>query len=247
MAAPAAAVARSNPVSPHAATPSNAPPSIVAPASLRAAEAVLHLKRDLIQSALTLLRSHTGYDMVPDSGKVVVFDSRLFVKDAFFGLQEVNMKGAPVWDSTARRYVGMITVTDFIDILRFYHADGKQMTSVSVAQAMDQQTIQDWAGMSPAATSHSLSVHRLIRVPLLFLVVCTSAEIKTGHVHQPSAVRVAGSAAAGCSQVDVRQARTSSVCSSRGSRKYCTLCSRFASTYPISFVRGNASVAPCSC
>ena len=58
--------------------------------------------------------------MIPASGKIVVFDCDLPVKHAFFGLLEHDVKCAPIWDSAKLDFVGMLTVSDFIDILRYF-------------------------------------------------------------------------------------------------------------------------------
>jgi 5'-AMP-activated protein kinase regulatory gamma subunit len=41
------------------------------------------------------------------------------------------MPAAPLWDSTARQFVGLMSVTDFIDILRHYHRRGIAMDELS--------------------------------------------------------------------------------------------------------------------
>ena len=59
-------------------------------------------------------RAHTharsAEDLIPASGKIVVFDYDLPVKYAFYGLLENNIKCAPVWDTTRSAWVGMLTV-----------------------------------------------------------------------------------------------------------------------------------------
>ena len=42
-----------------------------------------------------------------------------------------DMAAAPLWDSTARQFVGLMSVTDFIDILRHYHRRGIAMDELS--------------------------------------------------------------------------------------------------------------------
>ena len=32
----------------------------------------------------------------------------------------LDMQAAPLWDSSTRQFVGLLTVTDFIDVLRYY-------------------------------------------------------------------------------------------------------------------------------
>ncbi|GAM18631.1 hypothetical protein SAMD00019534_018060 [Acytostelium subglobosum LB1] len=67
------------------------------------------------------LKRHTCYDVIPISGKVVVLDTKLVVKSAFYALEENGIKSAPLWSSQLQEFTGMITVSDFIDILLFYY------------------------------------------------------------------------------------------------------------------------------
>lgn len=70
---------------------------------------------------LEFLRAHSCYDLIRDSGKVVVFDTSIPIQLAFYALLEHDMQAAPLWDSCRRKFVGLMTVVDFIDILRHYH------------------------------------------------------------------------------------------------------------------------------
>ena len=82
------------------------------------------------------------YDIIPVSAKLVAFDTQLAVKKAFFALLSNGMfeiscsnwipmilikfcltgvRAAPLWDSSRHSFVGMLTITDFILILRSYY------------------------------------------------------------------------------------------------------------------------------
>lgn len=61
---------------------------------------------------------HHSYDLIPTSAKLVVFDTQLLVKKAFFALVYNGVRAAPLWDSVKQRFVGMLTITDFIRILQ---------------------------------------------------------------------------------------------------------------------------------
>lgn len=90
------------------------------------------------------LKSHTCYELIPASGKIVVLDVSLDVKVAFRALTENNIKSAPLWDSEKEDYVGMITVSDFINILRhFYHT---QETDPSQIPIQEKYQIKHWRG-----------------------------------------------------------------------------------------------------
>ncbi|XP_041367495.1 5'-AMP-activated protein kinase subunit gamma-1-like isoform X3 [Gigantopelta aegis] len=67
------------------------------------------------------MRAHKCYDLIPMSGKLVIFDTQLNVKKAFFALVYNGVRAAPLWDSSKQDYVGMLTITDFINILKMYY------------------------------------------------------------------------------------------------------------------------------
>ncbi|XP_040581433.1 5'-AMP-activated protein kinase subunit gamma-1 [Lepeophtheirus salmonis] len=64
---------------------------------------------------------HKCYDLIPTSAKLVVFDTQILVKKAFFALVYNGVRAAPLWDSKKQKFVGMLTITDFIRILRMYY------------------------------------------------------------------------------------------------------------------------------
>jgi 5'-AMP-activated protein kinase regulatory gamma subunit len=43
-----------------------------------------------------------------------------------------DMQAAPLWDSVTCQFAGLLTVTDFIDILRHYKAAGKDVSALAV-------------------------------------------------------------------------------------------------------------------
>ncbi|KAM9486982.1 5'-AMP-activated protein kinase subunit gamma-3b isoform 1-T1 [Clarias gariepinus] len=64
---------------------------------------------------------HCCYDAIPTSSKLVIFDTTLQVKKAFFALVANGVRAAPLWDNKQQRFVGMLTITDFINILHRYY------------------------------------------------------------------------------------------------------------------------------
>ncbi|XP_031661999.1 5'-AMP-activated protein kinase subunit gamma-3b isoform X2 [Oncorhynchus kisutch] len=66
------------------------------------------------------MRNHCCYDAIPTSSKLVIFDTTLQVKKAFFALVANGVRAAPLWDNKLQCFVGMLTITDFINILHRY-------------------------------------------------------------------------------------------------------------------------------
>uniref|UniRef100_A0A671WKP6 Protein kinase, AMP-activated, gamma 3a non-catalytic subunit n=1 Tax=Sparus aurata TaxID=8175 RepID=A0A671WKP6_SPAAU len=70
---------------------------------------------------MNFMKSHCCYEAIPTSCKLVIFDTTLQVKKAFFALVANGLRAAPLWDSKLQRFVGMLTITDFINILHCYY------------------------------------------------------------------------------------------------------------------------------
>ncbi|XP_034145424.1 5'-AMP-activated protein kinase subunit gamma-3 isoform X1 [Esox lucius] len=80
---------------------------------------------------MKFMKSHCCYDAIPTSCKLVIFDTTLQVKKAFFALVANGLRAAPLWDSKKQRFVGMLTITDFINILhRYYRSPLVQMNEL---------------------------------------------------------------------------------------------------------------------
>lgn len=69
------------------------------------------------------LSQYKCYDLIPVSNKMIIFDKKLQVKKAFFALLQNGIRSAPVWDCEIQKFIGMVTITDFINILRMYYRD----------------------------------------------------------------------------------------------------------------------------
>lgn len=89
------------------------------------------------------LASTRAYDVMPDSGKVVVFDTSLPIGLAFFALVEHDTACAPLWDSVKGDYAGTLTTGDMCDIVRMFHAPTPTGASTTV-DALRQFTIAAW-------------------------------------------------------------------------------------------------------
>lgn len=64
------------------------------------------------------LHAHKAFELIPESGKVVVLDVDLSVRQAFHALYEQGIASAPLWDSEEKSIVGVISASDFIHALK---------------------------------------------------------------------------------------------------------------------------------
>jgi len=95
-----------------------------------------------INSFGDFMRLHDCYDLIPNSSKIVIFDTRLPVKKAFFALVANGLRAAPLWNSDQQRFVGMLTISDFISILQtYYRSPSKRM------HELEDHLIETWRNL----------------------------------------------------------------------------------------------------
>ncbi|GIL65126.1 hypothetical protein Vafri_18936 [Volvox africanus] len=110
---------------------------------------------------LDFLHSHTAYELIPESGKVVILDLDLPVRQAFHALHEQGTASAPLWDAVDRCIPGVISASDFISILRrLRHSVSSGANPMSEAE-MDAHTIR---GLREEAAAEGREPKRLVYV-----------------------------------------------------------------------------------
>ncbi|XP_029810241.1 5'-AMP-activated protein kinase subunit gamma-2 [Suricata suricatta] len=127
---------------------------------------------------MRFMKSHKCYDIVPTSSKLVVFDTTLQVKKAFFALVANGVRAAPLWESKQQSFVGMLTITDFINILhRYYKSPMVQIYELEEHKIETwrelylQETFKPLVNISPDASLYdavySLIKNKIHRLPVI--------------------------------------------------------------------------------
>uniref|UniRef100_A0A4W4GV68 CBS domain-containing protein n=1 Tax=Electrophorus electricus TaxID=8005 RepID=A0A4W4GV68_ELEEL len=112
--------------------------------------------------------SHCCYDAIPTSSKLVIFDTTLQVKKAFFALVANGVRAAPLWDNKQQCFVGMLTITDFINILHRYY----KSPMVQIYE-LEEHKIETWRGDFPLSSLllfnaiYSLLKNKIHRLPVI--------------------------------------------------------------------------------
>lgn len=88
------------------------------------------------------LTHHTAYELIPESGKVVVLDVDLPLRHAFHALHEQGIASSPLYDSATGFICGIASASDFIATLqRLRNIVSSSSNPMSEAE-MDQHTIR---------------------------------------------------------------------------------------------------------
>ncbi|KAM3593615.1 uncharacterized protein V6R79_017202 [Siganus canaliculatus] len=137
--------------------------------------AVEESERDIY---MRFMKCHKCYDIIPTSSKLVVFDTTLQVKKAFFALVANGVRAAPLWESKKQSFVGMLTITDFINILtRYYKSPMVQIYELEEHKIETwrelylQETFKPLVHISPDASIfdavYSLIKNKIHRLPVI--------------------------------------------------------------------------------
>ncbi|KAL3162612.1 hypothetical protein ABBQ38_008659 [Trebouxia sp. C0009 RCD-2024] len=107
------------------------------------------------------LCSHSIYELIPESGKVVLLDIELPVRQAFHALHEQGVAAASLWDAQAAQVAGIISASDFIHILRRLRSSVNSGAHPRTEEEMDQHTIR---GLREEAANDGRPFRRLVYV-----------------------------------------------------------------------------------
>ncbi|PHH58404.1 hypothetical protein CDD82_3080 [Ophiocordyceps australis] len=66
------------------------------------------------------LKVRTSYDVLPLSFRLVVLDTDLLIKKSLNILIQNTIVSAPLWDSASSRFAGILTATDYINVIQYY-------------------------------------------------------------------------------------------------------------------------------
>ncbi|CAA2971880.1 Hypothetical predicted protein [Olea europaea subsp. europaea] len=96
---------------------------------------------DVSRNLLSMhLSSSRAYDLIPYSGKVIVFDVEVAVEQAFRDMFDQGLAVVPLWDEHHGQIAGMLTASDFMLILLKLHRNRAMFTN----EELDIHTISAW-------------------------------------------------------------------------------------------------------
>ncbi|CAI5760747.1 unnamed protein product [Candida verbasci] len=73
-----------------------------------------------IKAIRLFLQSKTSYDVLPVSYRLIVLDTTLLVKKSLNILLQNNIVSAPLWNPQTSRFAGLLTASDFINVIQYY-------------------------------------------------------------------------------------------------------------------------------
>lgn len=109
-----------------------------------------------MESIRAFLKSKTSYDVLPVSYRLIVLDTSLLVKKSLNVLLQNNIVSAPLWDPKTSRFAGLLTSSDFINVIQYYFSNPDKFELVDKLQLDGLKEIERALGVEPIDTA---SIH----------------------------------------------------------------------------------------
>ncbi|KAL9113172.1 MAG: hypothetical protein Q9187_007666, partial [Circinaria calcarea] len=94
------------------------------------------------------------YDVLPLSFRLIVFDTSLLVKKSLMTL----IQNAPLWDSKTSTFAGLLTTSDYINVIQYYWQNPEAMSRIDQFRLDSLRDIEKAIGVAPLET---VSIHPL--------------------------------------------------------------------------------------
>ncbi|RWA04202.1 hypothetical protein EKO27_g10910 [Xylaria grammica] len=116
----------------------------------------LLLGSSALQGLRDFLRVRTSYDVLPLSFRLIILDNDLLIKKSLNILIQNGIVSAPLWDSHNSKFAGILTATDYINLIQYYCQFPEHIDNVDKFRLSSLREIEKAIGVFPIET---VSVH----------------------------------------------------------------------------------------
>lgn len=103
------------------------------------------------------LKSKTSFDVLPVSYRLIVFDTSLLVKRALNVLLQNSIVSAPLWNSKISKFAGLLTASDFLNIV--HYAANNPDQSVNLSETLTLDGLANIGSMLGSSALDTCSIH----------------------------------------------------------------------------------------
>ncbi|MCJ1407530.1 AMP-activated serine/threonine-protein kinase regulatory subunit [Ptychographa xylographoides] len=115
-------------------------------------------QRKGLQSIRAFLKVRTSYDVLPLSFRLIIFDTSLLVKKSLAILTQNGIVSAPLWDSRTSTFAGLLTTSDYINVIQYYCLHPEEMSKIDQFRLNSLRAIEKEINVTPIET---VSIHPL--------------------------------------------------------------------------------------
>ncbi|EFX04815.1 nuclear protein snf4 [Grosmannia clavigera kw1407] len=117
------------------------------------------LDRDQLQGLENIrdfLKVRTSYDVLPLSFRLIILDNQLLIRKSLSILIQNGIVSAPLWDSEKSTFAGLLTSTDYINLIQYYCQYPDRLNEIEEFRLSGLRKIEKAIGAQPLET---VSVH----------------------------------------------------------------------------------------
>ncbi|CAB61219.2 5''-AMP-activated protein kinase subunit gamma [Schizosaccharomyces pombe] len=126
---------------------------------------VQETQKGALKEIQAFIRSRTSYDVLPTSFRLIVFDVTLFVKTSLSLLTLNNIVSAPLWDSEANKFAGLLTMADFVNVIKYYYQSSsfpEAIAEIDKFRLLGLREVERKIGAIPPETIYVHPMHSLM-------------------------------------------------------------------------------------
>ncbi|KAK5137286.1 hypothetical protein LTR08_000256 [Meristemomyces frigidus] len=112
-----------------------------------------------LRAIRAFLKVRTSYDVLPLSYRLIVFDTSLLVKKSLHTMSQQQIVSAPLWDSRTSTFAGLLTTSDYINVVQYYWQNPDQLAQVDQFRLNSLRDIERAIGVAPIETV-SINPHK---------------------------------------------------------------------------------------
>ncbi|CAK7240670.1 MAG: AMP-activated serine/threonine-protein kinase regulatory subunit [Sporothrix thermara] len=109
-----------------------------------------------LENIRAFLKIRTSYDVLPLSFRLIVLDTDLLIRKSLAILIQNSIVSAPLWDSHNSTFAGLLTSTDFINVIQYYCQYPDRLHDIDQFRLSGLREIEKAIGAQPLET---ISVH----------------------------------------------------------------------------------------
>ncbi|PHH52218.1 5'-AMP-activated protein kinase subunit gamma [Ceratocystis fimbriata CBS 114723] len=94
------------------------------------------------------LKVRTSYDVLPMSFRLIVLDNNLLIKKSLNILIQNAIVSAPLWDAATSTFAGLLTATDYINVIQYYCLFPEEMGALEHFKLANLRSIENAIGVS---------------------------------------------------------------------------------------------------
>ncbi|KAM5483442.1 AMP-activated serine/threonine-protein kinase regulatory subunit [Microsporum canis] len=109
-------------------------------------------ERQALRAIRDFLKVRTSYDVLPLSFRLIVFDTSLSVKESLNILIQNGIVSAPLWDSTTSTFAGILTTSDYINVIQYYFQHQEALAKIDQFRLNSLREVERALGVAPPET-----------------------------------------------------------------------------------------------